>query len=158
MVIGKTSITNTSVSLEFGNDSRGLILPWVTSASNVTGVVNGTVIYDLTDHKVKVKYASGWKDLSVDTTGTTVDPITSIDGNLIQNSAPENSSAKTSIGAPTATPGILVLEDTDKAMILPKVASPHLNIINPAPGMIVYDTTAKLLAVFNGKVWSFWKP
>ncbi|WP_279195775.1 hypothetical protein [Chryseobacterium indoltheticum] len=62
------------------------------------------------------------------------------------------------IGTPTATPGILVLEDTNKAMILPRVASPHLNIINPAPGMMVYDTTAKQLAVFNGTVWSFWKP
>ncbi|WP_435524785.1 hypothetical protein [Chryseobacterium indoltheticum] len=43
------------------------------------------------------------------------------------------------------------MEDTDKAMILPKVASPHLNIINPAPGMMVYDTTAKQLAVSMAK-------
>ena len=56
------------------------------------------------------------------------------------------------------TPGILVLADTDKAMVLPKVASPHLNIVNPAAGMMVYDTTSKQLAVFNGTVWSFWKP
>ena len=56
------------------------------------------------------------------------------------------------------TPGILVLADTNKAMVLPKVASPHLNIVNPSPGMIVYDTTKKQLAVFNGTVWSFWKP
>ena len=56
------------------------------------------------------------------------------------------------------TPGLLVLADTDKAMVLPKVASPHLNIVNPAAGMMVYDTTSKQLAVFNGTVWSFWKP
>jgi len=42
--------------------------------------------------------------------------------------------------------------------VLPKMASPHLNIINPAPGMIVYDTTAKLMTVFNGSVWTFWRP
>ena len=35
----------------------------------------------------------------------------------------------------------MVLADTNKAMVLPKVASPHLNIVNPAPGMMVYDTT-----------------
>jgi hypothetical protein len=56
------------------------------------------------------------------------------------------------------TPGILVLADTNKAMVLPKVASPHLKIVNPSPGMMVYDTTKKQLAVFNGAVWSFWKP
>ncbi|WP_262907374.1 hypothetical protein [Chryseobacterium sp. LC2016-27] len=43
-------------------------------------------------------------------------------------------------------------------MILPKVASPHLNIINPSAGMMVYDTVKKQLAIYNGTVWSFWKP
>lgn len=163
VAIGKGSVTNTSVSLEFASANRGMILPWNTAAASTAGAVNGTMIYDLTDHKVKVKYASGWKDLSVDTTGTTTDPVTQVDGVLIQNSVTtENTSAKSAVvsnpGTPTSTPGILVLEDTNKAMILPKVASPHLNIINPAPGMMAYDTTAKQLAVFNGKVWSFWKP
>jgi hypothetical protein len=79
----------------------------------------------------------------------------------LQDPLTEKSTAKVAIGANGATdttPGILVLTDKDKAMILPKVASPHLNIINPSAGMLVYDTTAKQLAVFNGTVWSFWKP
>lgn len=46
--------------------------------------------------------------------------------------------------------------DTDKAMILPKTT--YSAIVNPAAGMMIYDTTAKQLAVFNGTVWSFWKP
>ncbi|SHL96090.1 hypothetical protein SAMN05444360_106138 [Chryseobacterium carnipullorum] len=158
VAIGKTSITNTSVSLEFGTANRGMILPWVSSAASVTGAVNGTMVYDLSDHKIKVKYSSAWKDLSIDTTGSTVDPVTNTDGVLIQNSAAEITTAKVAIGTRSPTPGILVLEDSNKAMILPKVANPYLNIINPAAGMIVFDTTKKMLAVFNGKVWSFWKP
>ncbi|MCD0478881.1 hypothetical protein LPB90_10450 [Chryseobacterium sp. LC2016-29] len=161
VAIGKTPTVNTSVSLEFGNENRGMILPWVTNTSAIVDAVNGTMIYDLSDHKVKTKYASGWKDLSVDATGTTVDPLTNVDGVMIQDSHTENTGAKVSIGTPTSVPeanGILVLEDQNKAMILPKVASPHLNIIDPAPGMMVYDTSAKQLAVFNGTVWSFWKP
>lgn len=157
VAIGKASVASPSVSLDFGTGNRGMVLPWVTSTAAVTGVVNGTMVYDLTDKKVKVKYNAAWKDLSVNTQGTTVDPLTSVDGVLIQNSATENTLAKSAIGTLTATPGILVLEDTTKAMVLPKVASPHLNIINPAPGMIVYDTFNKQLAVFNGSVWSFWK-
>ncbi|MFL9835851.1 hypothetical protein [Chryseobacterium terrae] len=159
VAVGKVPSVNTSVSLEFGNENRGIVLPWVTNTAAVTGAVNGTMVYDLSDHKVKTKYASGWKDLSIDATGTTVDPLTSVDGVLIQNAHDEDANAEVTIGSTqTSDTGILILEDKDKAMILPKVASPHLNIINPAPGMMVYDTTAKQLAVFNGKVWSFWKP
>lgn len=158
VAIGKASVSSPSVSLEFGTGNKGILLPWVTGVSTVTGAVNGTLVYNTTDKKVYVKYASGWKDLSVDATGTTVDPITNVDGLTLQNSLDDLNTAKVSIGTPTSTPGILVLEDTNKAMVLPKVASPHLNIVNPSPGMIVYDTTKKQLAVFNGTVWSFWKP
>lgn len=158
VAIGKTSVSNSSVSLEFGLQNKGMILPWVTDPATMTTAVNGTMIYALNDKKVKVKYATGWKDLSVNTNGTTVDPVTNADGVTIQNSATENEGAKVAIGTLTSTPGILVLEDNNKAMVLPKVASPHLNIINPSPGMMVYDTDTKLLAVFNGRVWSYWRP
>jgi len=153
VAIGKSSITNTSVSLEFGNENRGLLLPWVNSSAAVSGAVDGTIIYDTADKKVKYLKAGSWFDLSVDTTGT-------VDTSL-QDSLTDSPSAKTAIGTNAetdSTPGILVLTDTDKAMILPKVASPHLNIINPSAGMMVYDTTAHQLVVFNGAVWSFWKP
>ena len=173
VAIGKASV-NPSVSLEFYDNAdnvRGIILPWVDGVSNTAPfitnspiteiVVNGTLVYDTSDKKVKVKYATGWRDLSVNATGTTVDPITSIDGLSLQTPRNELAKAKVQIGGnpdTDTTPGILVLADTNKAMVLPKVASPHLTIINPAPGMMAYDTTSKQLAVFNGTVWSFWKP
>ncbi len=152
VAIGKTSVTNSSVSLEF-NDSekKGIILPYIEDKSGITE--NGSVIFDNTDHKVKYLKDNNWFDLSIDTTGKS-------DIN-IQQSKTEQTTAKTGIGTNSGTDstnGILVLTDTNKAMILPKVASPHLNIINPASGMMVYDTTKKQLAVYNGTVWSFWKP
>ena len=69
VAIGKASVSSTAVSLEFGNENRGIVLPWVTNTSDVTGVVDGTIVYNTADKKVYVKYASGWKDLSVDATG-----------------------------------------------------------------------------------------
>ena len=159
VAIGKASLStlsdnitpNPSISLEFGTGNKGIILPWVTSAASVAGAVNGTLVYDTTDKKVKVKLASGWKDLSVDGTGA-------VDTTL-QNPLTELSGAKSAIGTNAATdttPGILVLTDTNRAMILPKTT--YNAIVNPAPGMMVYDTTVKQLAVYNGTVWSFWKP
>ncbi|NML69135.1 hypothetical protein HHL23_04935 [Chryseobacterium sp. RP-3-3] len=149
VAIGKASVTNPSVSLEFANtENRGLVLPYVESNSGISE--NGTLIYNTADKKVKYLKGGSWFDLSVDTTGNA--------DLSIQTTKAEKTGAKVSIGTPTSTDGILVLEDNNKAMILPKVASPHLNVINPAAGMMVYDTTARQLAVYNGTVWSFWKP
>ena len=156
VAIGKTTVSSPAVSLEFydnADNTRGIILPWVTNTAAVTGAVNGTIVYNTADRKVYVKYASGWRDLSVDTTGTVT--------TTLQDTLSDLDTAKVLIGGDPATdttPGILVLADTNKAMVLPKVASPHLNIVKPSPGMMVYDTTKKQLAVFNGTVWSFWKP
>ena len=153
VAIGKASVSNASVSLEFGTANRGLLLPWVTSASAVAGAVDGTIIFDTNDKKVKYRKNNIWSNLTIDTTGV-------VDTSL-QDALTENSSAKVAIGTNSAndtTPGILVLTDTDKAMILPKVASPHNSISNPSAGMMVYDTTSHLLAVYNGSVWSYWKP
>lgn len=153
VALGKGSISNSSVSLEFGTENRGIILPWVNSAAAVTGAVNGTLIFDSADKKVKYLKAGSWFDLTVDTTGT-------VDTSL-QNTLSELPSSTVAIGKTATnntTPGILVLTDNDKAMVLPKVANPHLNIVNPSAGMMVYDTVNKQLAVFNGAVWSFWKP
>ncbi len=152
VAIGKTSVTNTSVSLEFTDaEKKGIILPYVEDKSAIAE--NGSVIFDNADHKVKYLKDNSWFDLSIDTTGKS--------DMTIQQDKTELTTSKTGIGTNSGTDstnGILVLTDADKAMILPRVASPHLNIINPASGMMAYDTTKKQLAVYNGTVWSFWKP
>ena len=191
IAVGKASVTaGSNVSLEFYDSSdnvRGVVLPWVSTVAgspvaynSATGagyrgmqgtVVDGTIIFDLSDKKVKYMKSGAWFDL----TGSPTFPLTvkdasnnnvtftqfnAVDSSL-QDNKKEQDNAKAAIGANGATDstvGILVLTDTNKAMVLPKVASPHLNIKNPAPGMMAYDTVKKQLAVYNGTVWSFWKP
>ena len=138
LAIGANDVSSASVSLEFGDENRGLLLPWVDSESAVTDVENGTLVYDISDHKVKVKYASGWTDLSLNETGTTVNPLSNVDGMDSQSTLVENTNAKVSIGEPTSVKGTLVLESTDKATVLPKVSAPHTNIINPTAGLMVF--------------------
>lgn len=156
VAVGKQNISNQSVSLEFSDtENRGLILPYVESKAGITE--EGTIIFDTEDFKVKyLKGAGVWENLSEDEGSAAT--IGTADLSIQTVNKTEQITAKTAIGTPTSKDGILVLEDDNKAMILPKVASPHENIINPAPGMLVYDTTAKQLAVYNGKVWSFWQP
>ncbi|MBD8084289.1 hypothetical protein [Chryseobacterium caseinilyticum] len=191
VAIGKNSTTaGSNVSLEFydnADNQKGIIVPWVSTVAGnpvaynaTTGagyrgmqgtVVDGTIIFDLSDKKMKYRKAGNWFDL----TGSPTFPLTVEDANStnvvftqfnainssLQDNIKEQENAKAAIGAngtTDTTAGILVLTDTDKAMVLPKVASPHLNIKNPSPGLMVYDTAKRQLAVFNGTVWSFWKP
>ena len=156
VAIGKTTVSSPSVSLEFydGSDNaKGFTLPWVTSANNVANAVDGTMIFDSNDRKTKLRDKGQWKDL----TGTD----SGIVDLTLQNGITEKAEAKVQIGGnpqTDTTSGILVLADTSKAMVLPKVANPHLTIINPEPGTMAYDTVKKQLAIYNGKDWSFWKP
>lgn len=169
VAIGKSSITSnsTSISLEFGAGNKGIILPWATISTGVSlpasGNKSGTFILDVNDKKVKLSKNDGtWADLTVHSNEKpATSGNTAIDNSLQTNAAfPEKTDAKTMIGGnPTtdSTPGILVLADTDKAMIPPLVTDPATNIKNPAPGMMVYDSAKKLLAVYNGTVWSYWR-
>lgn len=156
----KTSVTNSSVSLEFGDQlNKGIVLPYVTQDMvDANSAVAGTLIMDPSTKKVKIKLSNtsgDWYDLS--NAAATTNSIST----AIQDSKTEKTAAHVYIGSNPENNiknGILVLGDTDKAMILPKVSSPHLNVVNPAAGMIVYDTHDKQLAVFNGTQWSFLKP
>lgn len=155
IAIGKNDTSSPSVSLEFAEtENRGLLLPWVNNETALKNAELGTLVFDAEDKKVKVKYDTGWEDLSIKNGTTTFDGIDALDS---QNYLEESAEAKVSIGNPTNAEGILVLEDIDKAMILPKVESPHENIMNPTPGLMVYDPNTKEFAVFNGEVWTYWK-
>lgn len=153
VAIGKTAVSSNSVSLEFGNENRGVIVPWVNTTTALSTAVPGTIVYDITDKKLKIRYASGWKDMSVRTGVVTPAELAA------QNGKPEKTNAKVTIGPMDngdTAPGILVLSATNKAMILPKVAKPYENIIDPAPGTMAYDTVSRKLCIFNGTQWTFW--
>lgn len=152
-----TATAKSSVLLEFSKaDSRGLVLPYLTTMP--AAAVPGSLALDATTAtNPKIKYLKGgspntWVDLSG---GAAAANLTT--ALAVQNGV-EKTNAKTIIGAAGSTAdGVLVLESTTKAMVLPTVKSTD-DIKDPAPGMIVYvDGSRKLLAVFNGAQWSYWE-
>lgn len=145
---GKSKMTNSSVSLEFGTEPKGILLPWVESANIVQNAVAGTFIFDVSDKKVKLRSSTGWIDLTINSDGE-------VDTTL-QDPHFEKVDAKVTVGVPTNVNGIFVLEDNNKGMILPLVNS-YKEVINPDAGMMVFDTSSKQLCLFNGKFWTFWK-
>ncbi|WP_121967468.1 hypothetical protein [Myroides sp. N17-2] len=151
VIIGtKQQFSSTSSILEFpDNDTRGMVLPKVNSTL-VTNATGGTLIYDSVDKKIK--YSTGgtnWVDLS-------------INEGLVNTSEQDNLKevvgARALIGndSSISVEGVLVLDSASKAMVLPRVESPHLKMLSPATGTIVYDTKSNMICVFNGKEWAFW--
>lgn len=151
------SNNKSSVLLEFANtNNKGIILPYVRTVP--ASATEGTIILDATSATTaRVKYYNGtWVDLS----GQDGTVTSALADQPTQAAVAEIADAKSIMGAQSsAADGVLILESTTKAMILPHVTDVQ-NIVRPAPGMMVYVTKAgaKRLAVFNGSKWSFWKP
>ncbi|PTT22162.1 hypothetical protein DBR28_19895 [Chryseobacterium sp. HMWF028] len=149
IAIGKQMIDGSSTVLDFDNvpgNTKGLILP-ATSGFPTGSLANGTFIFDVTDNKVKVYENDVWKSLSDAGDSSAV----------ITNNSTETGKGVIMGDSKSPADGVLVLESQNKAMILPKITTSHLNVKNPYPGMICYDITSKTLAVFDGSVWNYWK-
>lgn len=157
----------TSVLLEFAaGQDKGLILPYVRTLPSGNGLTEGTLVLDASNSTAsKIRYyngvissesPNGWVDLSNGNTSDISGPLLAQpDLNTI-----DSQEGKVIIGAnSTTSDGVLVLESDDKAMVLPIVSNTD-DVVDPAPGMIVYinKAGAKRLAVYNGEGWTFWKP
>lgn len=160
MIIGGTNGTapankKAAVLLEFeAGQNKGIILPYVRTIP--TAPTEGTLLVDAsTATQSRVKYYNGaWVDLSSGNNGNLTTALTK------QPSAvSELPNSKAIVGAATSPAnGVLVLESTTKAMVLPQVATTD-DVKDPAPGMMVYVKGAKKrLAVFNGAKWTYWAP
>ncbi|GGF25081.1 hypothetical protein [Echinicola rosea] len=147
---GQTAIEKNTVDgdglLDFpSGTTKGIILPAIETLPS--SPANGTFLYDKNDQRVKVYENGTWVNLTDEGDNSAVLPYNGTD-----------SDRQSVIGATsTSVDGTLVLESSNKSLILPKIASPHTNVPSPYPGMMCYDTDAKALAVFDGEEWSYWK-
>ncbi|MTH16325.1 hypothetical protein [Flavobacterium sp. LC2016-01] len=148
--IGKNMPPDGSGILDFNAGGKaGIVLPWVTTLPTGTALTGGVMIYDANLKKVMYYNGTSWIDLSNHTGAVDLS---------IQASVPETPIKGTVIGAQSSSvDGVLVLESSNKALILPKVVSPHLNIVKPMAGTICYDTVKKMVCIYNGSEWTFWK-
>lgn len=151
IAIGKPTVANSSVLLDFGTDGKGIILPSVNTAP---GAVGGTFIFNTTENTVQV-----WEEKNNGGTGGWTNLTIAGDG-VPHSFSNAGSDAGNGVimGANSSTkPGVLVLESTQKALVLPLVASPHLNVVGAIAGTMVYDTDADMIAIYDGANWNYWK-
>jgi hypothetical protein len=146
VAIGKEQVDGSGI-LDFqAGTTNGIILPRVLNTENMILTQPGTLVFDL--ETSKVKYFNGaWFDLS-DKTGS----------NPALISGTDISPTGVIIGATSSdATGVLILESSSKALILPKITDPVNNVKSPEAGMMCYDPSKKLICVYNGSEWFFWK-
>lgn len=157
VAIGKESVVNTSAILDFDSaptNKKGIILSAVDNLggalASTTSHNNGTFLFDKSDNKLKMYENNFWISLS-DMAGKSE--------SIVTNTSTESTNNQGAIigAASSDAKGVLVLESPDKALVLPWIQNPHINIKNPYPGMMCYDTASRSLAVYDGSVWNFWK-
>lgn len=129
------------------NNTMGMVLPIVDTTA--TTMIPGTLLLDKSDKRIKYKKENEWVSLSY------------VDGNLdqhIPNPSPDTMQSTYIGDTPNlAVQGVLVLESPNKAMVLPNVKDPIINVKNPYPGMICYDPTTKALFLYDGRYWNIWR-
>ncbi|SIT00633.1 hypothetical protein [Chryseobacterium gambrini] len=145
--IGKSTVTGSGI-LDFPTGTtKGIILPQVQDNSGMTNVSGGTFVFDGATSKVKYYNGTAWVDLT-DQAGASKTLLAGTE---------QNRTSGVIIGAATsAARGVLVLESSNKALILPKVVDPATNVKSPSAGMMCYDPVAKLVCFYNGSNWAFW--
>ena len=156
VAIGKSTITNPSVLLEFGNEAKGIIVPQVSAATIPAG---GTFIFNNSPGILAMTvYENGvWRDLTSDS--STIPKTIGLAHTFSNNGATDITGINgVIIGSDTSTKkGVLVLESTEKALLLPQVSNPHITIEGAIAGTMVFDTASDTLAVYDGVYWSYWK-
>jgi hypothetical protein len=161
--VGIAGVPRDGALLDFAEgaiDTKGIILPIVSLDVNLV-YHDGTLLVDRDDKIVKVRWNGSWRELSdpgsFDPVVVNSQPRTTA-AILPTNVNTEDLTSKIVIGDQnTNVDGMVVLESVDKALVLPYVEDPHLNIPMPVAGTVCYDTKAKAIAIFDGKVWSYWK-
>lgn len=143
IAIGKSSVTNASCLLEFGTDARGIRLPLVSDVTTLT-VSPGTLAFDAATGSFRY-YQGTWS--AVTSGGTSGGAPTGTD-----------SGGPVILGANTTTKigGALILEATDKALVLPTINNAEYRILTPTKGLMAWDSAKGQVAVYNGIKWCYY--
>ena len=147
-----TATPDASAVLDLSKATKGMVIPWVTTIPSTPKT--GTLIFDATTSATpNFKYYNGsWITLSGNGSVnlTIQNSLTEIAGGIAITAGTTSDDVKSPKGA-------LDLQSNNKALVLPQFASPQTKLVNPSAGTIVYDTTDKVVMMFTGTAWEYYK-
>ncbi|WP_147439140.1 hypothetical protein [Faecalibacter macacae] len=163
MKIGENNkITNSSVLLEFDNlngaNKKGIVLPvyyMPPSRRSLENIKNGTFVVDYASNQIKVYENDKWVFLTPTDRNILRKPIRNDDSNNIGKGVLITDDKNVSENYESQ--GGLELVSETKALVLPHIKNPHLNVTRPIMGFMCYDTVTESIAMFDGTYWHYWK-
>lgn len=132
-----TAASSNSVSVEFGSEARGVLLEPIDLPTTASA---GTIIFDDNSGSLRYYDGSSWSPVTTGGLTNTVSNYTTTGSVIINNDH-------------SAADGIFIIEETDKALVLPVINNGSLQIKNPVAGLLYYDSAIKSVMVYNGNNW-----
>ncbi|MCX6266604.1 MAG: hypothetical protein NTW16_04510, partial [Bacteroidetes bacterium] len=114
-----------------------------TSPNLITAPVTGLMIFDTTSNVMTYYNGVQWTFLCATSTG-----VAGTYGN--QSSA--GVSIKTGNSIPNQS-AILDVSATDKGVLIPRLSNAQRELIQPAPGLVLYNTSTNSIEFYNGSAW-----
>lgn len=144
--IDKSSNLGSSAVLEFGSQARGIRLNPIENVSNMVNPSEGTIVFDGNSGSLLFRDSRGWS--SPKSGGTTGGNITGTD---------QNTQGVIMGSTTSSAPGVLILgrdAGEARALVLPNVGTPETKMLNPPVGLLLYDSDAHVVKVWNGTTWT----
>ncbi|MFY9309197.1 MAG: hypothetical protein WAQ28_09155 [Bacteroidia bacterium] len=129
---------------DINSTTKGLLIPRTTTASITPGPVTGLSIYETSTNVISYYNGSAWIPLC---------------GLYINNTTGGGSLAGTpgvSINTSGSAPNdcaMLDVASSNKGLLIPRLTNTERDDLNPATGLLVYNTTTNLLNYWNGTGW-----
>ncbi|MGM0650464.1 MAG: FISUMP domain-containing protein, partial [Bacteroidota bacterium] len=122
-------------------DKKGLLIP-----RTVPGAINSPaeslLIYNIDDNKFSFYDGTGWQSFCHENISTTTGSSSFTSDGTGINTSSVDASAR------------LELNGTDKGLLIPRMSAANRdNIISPATGLMLYNTTDKSIDVYTGTEW-----
>jgi hypothetical protein len=137
------SAPDASAMLDVKSTDKGILIPRVTSNSNVTSPVAGLLIYNTTDKAFYYYDGTSWKIISNKSS-----QWTDAGSDIYFNTG------GVAIGGTTAdASAALDVQSTNKGILIPRVTS-NSNITSPVAGLLIYNTTDKAFYYYDGSAWN----
>ncbi|MCX6269056.1 MAG: hypothetical protein NTW16_17170 [Bacteroidetes bacterium] len=134
-----------SAMLDISDELRGLLVPRMSFASRdlIQSPATGLIIFN-TDSK-RFSYFNGnqWVTICAVIIGSTTGG----------GSQPSAGMAINTTNSPADPSAMLDVSATDKGILIPRLTTDQRNLILPAFGLLIYNTSTNYIEIFNGIAW-----
>jgi hypothetical protein len=131
-----------SAILDVNNPTRGILIPRTTTSS-ITSPATGLIIYNTTTNLLCYYNGSQWITLCSVSTGI---------GGAGGSQEVIGATIRSDVSSPHQS-AILDIYAPNKGVLIPRLTNTQRNLILPVQGLVIYNTSSKIIEYYNGSGW-----